>query len=274
MVKLRDAYKKAQEILKENGIEDFKSDAFFLIEGIYKIKRAELLSDKEVDFKVLEKALERRIKGEPCAYITGETEFMGLPFKVNKNVLIPRQDTENLIEFLLERTEKGAEILDLCTGSGCIGISLKKYVENSAVTMVDVSEGAISVAKENALLNKEDVTIVKDDVLNSSYEYGKYDLIVSNPPYIEEETIETLDKTVKEFEPRLALDGGKDGLVFYRKIAKDFKKYLKENGRLAFEIGFNQGEAVKEILEENGYLNIEVIKDYNNNNRIVTGEHK
>lgn len=274
MVKLREAYKKAQEILKENGIEDFKSDVFFLIEGIYKIKRAELLSDKEVDFKLLEKALERRINGEPCAYITGETEFMGFPFKVNKNVLIPRQDTENLIEYLLEKTKKGAEILDLCTGSGCIGISLKKYIENSTVTMIDVSEGAILVAKENAQLNNADVKIIKDDVLNPFFEYEKYDLIVSNPPYIEKEVVETLEKTVKDFEPRLALDGGEDGLIFYRKIAKDFKKYIKENGRLAFEIGFNQGEAVKEILEENGYFNIEVIKDYNNNNRIVTGEQK
>ena len=274
MVKLRDAYKKAQEILKENGIEDFKPDAFFLIEGIFKVKRAELLSDKEVDFTVLEKALERRIKGEPCAYITGETEFMGLPFKVNKNVLIPRQDTENLIELLLERTKKGAKVLDLCTGSGCIGISLKKYIENSSVTMVDVSDEAIKVAKENAQLNNAEVKIIKDDVLKPSFEYEKYDLIVSNPPYIEKEVVETLEKTVKDFEPRLALDGGKDGLVFYRKIAKDFKKYLKTNGRIAFEIGYNQGDTVFKILEENQYKNIEVIKDYNNNNRIVTGEQK
>lgn len=274
MVKLREAYKKAQEILKENGIEDFKSDAFFLIEGIFKVNRAELLSDKEVEFDILKNALERRIKGEPCAYITGETEFMALPFKVNKNVLIPRQDTENLIEFLMEKTEKGAKILDLCTGSGCIGISLKKYIEDATVTMVDISEGAISVAKENALLNKADVKIIKDDVLNPSDNYEEYNLIVSNPPYIEEEIIETLEKTVKDFEPRLALDGGKDGLIFYRKIAKDFKKHLKKDGRLAFEIGFNQGEAVKEILEENGYLDVEVIKDYNNNNRIVTGVHR
>ena len=140
--------------------------------------------------------------------------------------------------------------------------------------MIDVSEGAISVAKENAQLNNADVKIIKDDVLNPSFEYEKYDLIVSNPPYIEKEVVETLEKTVKDFEPRLALDGGEDGLIFYRKIAKDFKKYIKENGRLAFEIGFNQGEAVKEILEENGYFNIEIIKDYNNNNRIVTGEQK
>lgn len=272
MVKLREAYKKAQEILKENGIEDFKSDAFFLLEGIFKVSRAELLSEREVDFDILKNALERRIKGEPCAYITGETEFMSLPFKVNKNVLIPRQDTENLIEFLMEKIGKGAKILDLCTGSGCIGISLKKYIENSIVTMVDISEGAISVAKENALLNNVEVNIIKDDVLNPSYNYEKYDLIVSNPPYIEEDVVETLEKTVKDFEPRLALDGGKDGLVFYRKIARDFKKHL--NGRLAFEIGFNQGETVKEILEENGYENIEVIKDYNGNNRIVTGVHK
>ena len=274
MVKLREAYKKAQEILKENGIEDFKSDAFFLIEGIFKVSRAEMLSDKEIDFEILRSALERRIKGEPCAYITGETEFMSLPFKVNRNVLIPRQDTENLIEFLMEKTDKGAKILDLCTGSGCIGISLNKYIEEAAVTMVDISEGAILVAKENALLNNADVKILKDDVLNPLNDYEEYDLIVSNPPYIEEAVVETLEKTVKDFEPRLALDGGKDGLVFYRKIAKDFKKYLKKEGRLAFEIGFNQGEAVKEILEENGYFEIEVIKDYNNNDRIVTGVHR
>ena len=271
MVKLKDAYKKAQEILKENGIEDCKADAFFLIQGLFKADRADLLTDKEIDFKILKDALDRRIKGEPCAYITGETEFMSLPFKVDKNVLIPRQDTENLVEFLISTAKGDESILDLCTGSGCIGISLRKYIKNSSVTMVDISDGAIEKAKENAELNKAEVTIIKDDVLNPLHRYGQYDILVSNPPYIEKEVIKTLESQGKDVEPYLALEGGEDGLVFYRKIAKDFKKHIKKGGRCAFEIGFNQGEAVKKILDDNGFKNTEIIKDYNNNDRIVTG---
>ena len=271
MVKLKDAYKKAQEVLKENGIEEYKSDALFLIKGLFKADRCDLLTNKEVEYKILEDALTRRINGEPCAYITGETEFMSLPFKVNKNVLIPRQDTENLVEFLINSAKGGEKILDLCTGSGCIGISLGKYIKNSEITIVDVSEGALSLAKENAMLNNIEVKAVIDDVLNPSHSYEKYDILVSNPPYIEKEVINTLEKQVKDFEPILALDGGDDGLVFYRKIAKDFKKYIKDGGICAFEIGFNQGDAVKKIIDENGYKNAEIIKDYNNNNRIVTG---
>ncbi len=271
MVKVKEAFKKAQEILKENGVEDYKSDALFLIQGLFCVTRSDFITDKEIDFKILENALKRRIKGEPCAYITGETEFMSLPFKVNRNVLIPRQDTENLVEFLINSAKGGEEILDLCTGSGCIGISLKKYIKNSSVTTVDISEDALSLVKENRKLNNAEITIVKDDVLNPVYEYKEYDILVSNPPYIEKEVIKTLEKQVKDFEPVLALDGGEDGLVFYRKIAKDFKKYIKEDGRIAFEIGFNQGDAVKKILDENGYKNTEIIKDYNENDRIVTG---
>ena len=271
MVKLKDAFVKAQEILKEKGIEDYKADAFFLMAGLFKIDRADFLSDREIDFDILEKALNRRINSEPCAYIIGETEFMSLPFKVNKNVLIPRQDTENLVELLIDNAKGEEKILDLCTGSGCIGISLKKYIKNSDVTMVDISDDAIRVATENAQLNNVDVKVLKDDVLNPSFSYGEYDILVSNPPYIEKDVINTLEKQVKDFEPRLALDGGEDGLIFYRKIAKDYKKYLKNCGICAFEIGFNQGETVKNILETNGFAEVEIIKDYNGNDRIVKG---
>lgn len=274
MVKLKDAFAKAQEILKEKGIEDYKADAFFLMTGLFKIDRADFLTDREIDFNILDEALKRRIKGEPCAYIIGETEFMSLPFKVNKNVLIPRQDTENLVEYLIDNSKGEEKILDLCTGSGCIGISLKKYIKNSDVTMVDISDDAIVVATENAKLNNVDVKVVKDDVLSPLFSYGEYDILVSNPPYIEKEVIETLEKQVKDYEPRLALDGGEDGLVFYRKIAKDYKKYLKNGGICAFEIGFNQGEAVKNILEENGFSEVEIIKDYNGNERIARGTKK
>lgn len=271
MVKIKDAFKKAQEILKENGIEDFKSDAFFLMTGLFEVDRADFLSDREIDFSVLENALERRIKGEPCAYITGETEFMSLPFKVNKNVLIPRQDTENLVEYIINSAKGQEKILDLCTGSGCVGISLKKYIKDASVTMVDISDGAIETAEKNAKLNNADVKIVKDDVLNPKHCYDMYDVLVSNPPYIEKKVIETLENQVKDFEPNLALDGGEDGLVFYRKIAKDFKKHIKNGGMCIFEIGFNQGGAVKEILEENGFTDVEIIRDYNDNDRIVRG---
>lgn len=271
MVKIKDAFKKAQEILKENGIEDFKSDAFFLMTGLFKIDRADFLSDKEIDFSVLENALERRIKGEPCAYITGETEFMSLPFKVNKNVLIPRQDTENLVEYIINSAKGKEKILDLCTGSGCIGISLKKYIKDASVIMVDISDGAIKTATENAKLNGADVKIVKDDVLNPKYCYELYDILVSNPPYIEKKVIETLENQVKDFEPSLALDGGEDGLVFYRKIAEFFKKHIRNGGMCIFEIGYNQGKNVKKILEENGFADVEIIKDYNENDRIVRG---
>ncbi len=238
-------------------------------------KTALLLGDidvtKEEEKEVLSKVL-RLENGEPVQYIIGESEFMSLLFSVRKGILIPRQDTEILVEALLERLnkEKPLKVMDMCTGSGCVGISLAYYMKNISLSMCDVSDVALEVTKENAkrhIENKE-YKIFKLNVLED-FPDEEYDCIVSNPPYIKTDVIEGLEKKVKDFEPALALDGGRDGLAFYRRIAKEAK--LKKGGILAFEIGFDQGKEVLDILNEYDYVNIEVIKDIENRNRVVLG---
>ncbi len=226
--------------------------------------------NKEVSEELKTKAeqlLTRRISGEPLQYITGIAGFMGLEFEVNPYTLIPRQDTETLVELLIERAKAGAKILDIGTGTGCIGISLAKYVRDARVTLVDISEGALETAKRNAVKNGVAVEIVQLDILNEIPE-GKFDMIVSNPPYIETEVVKGLDTTVKYYEPLSALDGGEDGLIFYRRITEIAPQLLNDGGILAYEIGYNQGESVSQLVKT-VFGNSEVIKDYCNNNRVV-----
>ena len=272
-MKIKDAYDNAKEYLKEQGIDSFLSDARFLLTGYLNCDMTYVLlhPGEEVNYDELKKMLKKRADGVPCAYITGSTEFMGLNFKVNENVLVPRQDTEVLIETIMDFAEnKELKILDICTGSGCIAVSLKKFCQNATVKGLDISDGAIEIAEINAKENKADVEFYKCDILKTDA-LDKYDVLVSNPPYIESEVVEGLDKTVKDFEPRLALDGGEDGLVFYRKIASLAKNALKNNGKIFFEIGYNQGESVKNILLQNGFSDVKVIKDYSGNDRVVSG---
>lgn len=215
----------------------------------------------------------RRLKGEPLQYIIGECEFMSLKFYTEKGVLIPRSDTETLVEKILDFTDENEEykVLDICTGTGCIGISIANYRKKAEVKLLDISDIAINLAKRNIVLNdvSDRVFTEKKDILKD-YPKEKYDIIVSNPPYIESDVIDTLQVEVKDYEPHLALDGGKDGLIFYRRIADIAPDMLNKDGVLAFEIGYNQGSKVLELMKKNFY-NIQIIKDLCGNDRVVIG---
>jgi len=214
----------------------------------------------------LEEFAKRRASGEPFAYIAGEKEFHGKPFYVDKNVLIPRADTEILVNFALGNE---TTVLDLCTGSGCIAVTLAGLMPWAEVTAVDVSKKALEIASKNALRHDVKIEFIEKDILKHRISFKKkFMLAVCNPPYIRPDVIEKLETDVKDFEPRLALDGGTDGLVFYRKIAKDAPLFLNVGGRLCLEIGFDQAEQVTEILQEN-FENIQVIKDYAGEDRVV-----
>ena len=202
-------------------------------------------------------------------YITGETEFMGLPFKVNSNVLIPRQDTETLVEEALKVIRPGMKVLDMCTGSGCIIISIMHFAKEIEGFASDISRHAINLAKENAKMNNVSVTFETGDLFD--HIRGNYDVIVSNPPYIRTEEIPKLMPEVQNFEPVQALDGKEDGLYFYRRIVEEAKEYLNPNGFLLFEIGYDQGKEVPELMENAGYKNVKVIKDLAGNDRVVSG---
>lgn len=217
--------------------------------------------------------VERRCQREPLQQITGEQEFMGLSFYVNKDVLIPRLDTEHLVMRALERC-KGADVLDVCTGSGCIAISIAKLTEPRSVTAVDISEQALSVAKENAARLGADVHFARSDMFSEVE--GEFDVIVSNPPYIPPEQLRELMPEVREYEPRLALYGGEDGLDFYRILAQEAPKHLRvredgSGGYLMLEIGYDQGESVAGLLRDAGFENVEVHRDYAGLDRVVTG---
>ncbi len=211
-------------------------------------------------------SLERRIKGEPLQYILGKTEFMGLEFKVNSKVLIPRPETEILVEAALKYA-KGRKVLDLGTGSGCIAISMAKKSSAIDVTAVDISKDALDIAKENARLNMVSVRFLRTKLFKGLS--TKYDLIISNPPYIPRDQIKSLQPEL-QYEPFIALDGGDDGLGFYRDIIKQAPDYLKVNGILIMEIGFNQRKSIEKIIRGVKSFNIiEIIKDYNNIDRVI-----
>ncbi len=216
-------------------------------------------------------AVGKRLKHIPLGYIFGKSYFFGREFKVNENVLIPRQDTEILIEKISEDIKKQSRqvsVLDIGTGSGAIAITIQKET-GALVTAVDVSDDALVVAKENAEKLEAEVEFIQSDLFENVNR--RFDFIVSNPPYIETEVIETLDREVRENEPILALDGGKDGLDFYKKIVKNAPNYLNNGGKLYFEIGYNQADALRSLMKEN-FTNILVYKDYGNNDRVVVGE--
>ena len=275
-VLVRDIIKKAEEKLKEAGVVDFAVDSWLLAEFVFKINRTGFYMEpmmtvsKERADKYMELVGIRASK-IPLQHITGSQEFMGLDFKVNEDVLIPRQDTELLVENAITyiKSVKGnVDVLDMCTGSGCIAISIDRLCENAKVTAVDFSEKALVVAKENNVLNKADVTFFQSDLFENVEK--QYDVIVSNPPYIKTEEIESLMDEVRIHEPMMALDGDCDGLKFYKKIAKEGRQYLRSNGIIFFEIGYDQGQTVPAILEENGYNDIKVYKDLSGNDRVVT----
>ena len=220
--------------------------------------------------------IQDRLKGRPVAYIVGNREFMGLDFYVQEGVLIPRPDTEPLVEELIElcREKENLNILDIGTGSGAITISLAKYLNTSKVKSFDISDIALEVGKKNAISNEVDdrVEFIKSDLFSSIENKSiQFDVIVSNPPYIPKKDIETLHTQVKDYEPYIALEGGEDGLDFYRSITEQSRMYLKENGILAYEVGHDQAQDVSEIMKSNGYTKIYTKKDLQGIDRVVIG---
>lgn len=273
--------KMATESLGEAGIADAAADAWLLLSHCTGLSRLDYSLERtveltEVQTTWLTDSLEKRKQHIPVQQITGEAWFMGYPFYVNEHVLIPRLDTEVLIEAVLQRVQQipaGANgqstLLDMCTGSGCILLSLLKEEPSFAGTGVDVSAEALQVAEENARRLETACTFAQSDLFESVK--GIYSVIVSNPPYIVRKVVETLDPEVREHEPMLALDGGEDGLSFYRRIVRDAGAHLCAGGLLAFEIGYDQGEALRTLLSDAGYTGVEIIRDLAGLDRVALG---
>lgn len=270
----RELFEYGKKQLEDAGIEEAALDARLLLEYICHTDRNALLvhgdsvrSNLEEQFYRM--VIEKRAQRIPLQHITGQQEFMGLTFKVNEHVLIPRQDTEILVEEAMRYLSDGMRILDICTGSGCILLSLLKYSNECEGLGVDISDDALAVARENAQNLGLETEFRHSDLLEKVE--GKFDMIVSNPPYIETTVIDTLMPEVREYEPMLALDGREDGLYFYRRIVEQCTSYMTRGARLFFEIGYDQGEAVKDMMIHKGFCEVEIIKDYAGLDRVVTG---
>ena len=273
-MKYNEALSKGQNILENSGIKDGKTDAFLLISYVTNKDRTffltygdseELSSAEEKEYLSL---IQKRASHIPLQLLTGETDFMGLRFFVSEDVLIPRIDTEFLVEEALIHINDGADVLDMCTGSGCILLSLMKYKNGINGVGADISDHALNLARKNAeSLGISNARFVRSDLFTDIQ--GKYDHILCNPPYIRSGEIGSLMEEVRLHEPLTALDGGEDGLIFYRRIAEDAREHLAGGGSMIFEIGYDQGEGVSEILKEAGYGHIEVLKDYSGNERVV-----
>ncbi|MCC8142270.1 MAG: peptide chain release factor N(5)-glutamine methyltransferase [Lachnospiraceae bacterium] len=274
-----EARKQAAKALSSAGIEQAETESRLLMEyatqtesGFYLLHREDDMSPgEEESYFALIGARCTRI---PLQHLTGEQEFMGLKFLVNENVLIPRQDTEVLAERAVSflTGAEGARVLDLGTGSGCLAVSIKAFCPNAAVCGSDIFSEALQVAEENARRNQTEITWIKSDLFAEIE--GQFDLIVSNPPYIPTNVIGTLMPEVRDHDPRAALDGGPDGLDFYRRILAGCGEHLQPGGRLLFEIGQEQGEAVTALMRENGFAEIEVTPDLTGADRVVTGRNK
>ena len=260
--KIKDIFIEYKKILKENNFETYSLDVEVLLMNVTGFSKIQLYLNtdytlKTEEYEKFKKFFNRRLKNEPIAYIIEKCEFMGMDFLLNNHTLIPRPDTEILVE----------NALDIGTGSGAIAISLAKYC-NINVTALDINNEAIEMAKKNASMNKvKNIEFIQSDIFEKIN--NKYDIIVSNPPYIKTEDIKTLEKNVKDYEPILALDGGKSGLIFYEKITNNAIKYLNKNGYLMFEIGYDQAKEVKNIMENNNFYNITVLKDLSGLDRVV-----
>ncbi len=268
--------KTGRDMLERAGLADPEEDARALLFGCcgFSLTDYALRMRDAVPAELAETYLSqivRREEREPIQYILGTAPFLGNEYLVTPDVLIPRFDTEILVEYALGRLHPGAEILDLCTGSGCVIISLMLLgPEGMKGTGSDLSEAALLVAEKNAERLGAGVNFVHSDLFAQID--GKYDMIVSNPPYIRSEEVDRLDREVREYEPRMALDGSKDGLFFYREIISGAGSCLKENGVLALEIGYDQGEAVSALMRENGLTSVGILRDLAGKDRVVFGE--
>lgn len=290
-------YQWGMEQLEEADIQEAGLDARLLLEWCCGTDRNTLLvhGDRSVSPEEYERyiaCIAERKRHVPLQHITGEQDFMGLTFTVNRNVLVPRQDTEILVEEAMRYLHDGMRILDMCTGSGCILISLLHYSNDCSGVGADISEEALQVARENAerILNQtkkaaseslcvpdvseQNVSWICSNLFEQLESGEKFDVIVSNPPYIRTNVIETLMPEVKEHEPHLALDGQEDGLFFYREIIAQAGTYLNNEGMLLVEIGYDQGEEVLALMENAGYTEVEVVKDFAGLDRVVHGVYR
>ncbi len=290
----RELYQWGAERLTQTDIQEAELDARLLLEWCCKTDRNTLLVHGERNISAEEynryhKCIAERERHVPLQYITGEQEFMGLTFTVNEKVLVPRQDTEILVEEVMRYLHDGMRILDMCTGSGCILISLLHYSNDCTGVGVDLSKEALQVASKNAVrllgqtkeaadaslcavdMEKKRVSWIHSNLFEQLDSGEKFDIIVSNPPYIKTDVIDTLMPEVREYEPRMALDGQEDGLYFYRKMIAEAGGYLNNEGMLFVEIGYDQGEAVCMLMKDAGYEEIEVVKDFAGLDRVVHG---
>lgn len=269
-----EAFLMGMQKLKEAEIGEAQLDARLLLEEVCGTDHNTLLchGDREVseaEEEQYRKALEQRAVHVPLQHLLGYQNFMGLRFQVNEHVLIPRQDTEILVEEAMRYLHDGMRILDLCTGSGCILLSLLHYSNDCEGVGVDISQEALQVAAQNAELLGIKADFLKSDLYEKVT--GKFDLLVSNPPYIERKVIPTLMEEVREYDPYIALDGGEDGLDFYRRIIGGAQDYLKRGGQILMEIGSGQAQAVSELLREAGFKEIDVCRDFAGLDRVVSG---
>lgn len=265
--------REGREALQAAGIPEWDLDAWYLLEYAAHCTKNEYFLRPEKEVLPQEKQLYRTLIRKrsahiPLQYLTGSQEFMGLSFFVDENVLIPRQDTEILVEEALRALGSGMRVLDVCTGSGCILLSLLKLCAGLEGTGTDLSEKALQVAGENARHLGVEASFVQGDLFEPVS--GKYDCIVSNPPYIASREVDALMEEVRDHEPRMALDGGEDGLYFYRKIAVQSPKYLNDRGRIFLEIGFDQGEAVAGLLAP-AFDEVRIVQDLAGLDRVVCG---
>ena len=273
-----DIFNKSVDYLKKNGVPSPLLDTEYIFSDVLKVSRNTLkysmsreIKEEDKD-KIREMLVLRAKKRKPLQYILGEWEFYGLPFKVSEGVLIPRADTEILVEQCIQlmREVEEPNILDIGSGSGAISIAIANELKSSSVTGIDINEKAIELANENKTLNKiENVNFIKSDLFEKIDKDFKYDLIVSNPPYISKNEYETLMSEVKNYEPQNALTDLGDGLYFYREMSKLAGEYLKDTAYLAYEIGYNQAKDVTKILQNNNFDILSVIKDYGGNDRVV-----
>ena len=277
----RECYEQGCRTLQAAGIEEAALDARLLLEAVCGTDRNDLLvhGEQPVAPEAEEKYLNwirQRAEHIPLQQLTGEQGFMGLTFSVNEHVLIPRQDTEILVEEVLKELHDGMRVLDMCTGSGCILLSLLHYSNDCEGLGVDLSAEALEVAGRNVLKvltpeKAEHAHFLQSDLLEKVE--GKFEIIVSNPPYIASAEVEKLMPEVRDQEPRMALDGTEDGLHFYRRIIEEAGKHLVSSGMLFFEIGYDQGQAVSELMRTEGYCEVQVVQDYAGLDRVVFGTY-
>ena len=279
-MKISDLKKEILKRLEDAGIQDAETEARMIVTEYAGVTLSEMFTDPDREIAddcvaAAEDVVSRRITGIPLQHIMGKTGFMGFDFRVSPAALVPRPDTEILTEEVLKDYHDGSRILDLCTGSGCIIVSLLALMNDCYGVGTDISEDALALAAENADMiladKRERLEFRKGDLYDALSQDDVFDVIVSNPPYIRTADIETLSTEVRDHDPRIALDGGEDGLDFYRRIITGAAEHLQKGGDLLLEIGYDQAEDVTKIMKANGFIEVQTVKDFGGNDRVVRG---